>query len=124
MRLHELYFGNIAKSARPLGDGALKRLIIADFGSFDSFENEIRAVCAMRGIGWALLYYDSVSARLFCCWIDEHDKGHPAGCIPLLVLDLFEHAYLHDYGTKRQDYVDAVWKVIDWKSVENRLNCR
>ena len=61
----------------------------------------------MRGIGWAILAYDKESDKLFNIWINEHDVGHLAGAIPLLVMDVFEHAFMLDYGLNRADYIDA-----------------
>jgi len=84
------------------------------------WEKDSRAMAAMRGIGWVILYYDKQADRLFNVWINEHDVGHFSGCAPLLAIDVFEHAYLIDYGTKRADYIDAFMKVIDWKVVEKR----
>jgi len=75
----------------------------------------------MRGIGWVVLYYDSQSGRLFNVWINEHDAGHLAGAIPLLVMDVFEHAFMIDYGLKRADYIEAFFKAIDWSAVSERF---
>ena len=75
----------------------------------------------MRGIGWVVLYFDKKAGRLFNVWINEHDVGHLAGAEPILVLDIFEHAYMLDYGTKRVDYIAAFMKVVDWGTVANRF---
>ena len=75
----------------------------------------------MRGIGWVILYYDKQADRLFNVWINEHDAGHFAGATPLLVMDVFEHAYIRDYGIKRADYIDVFMKNIDWNTVEERF---
>jgi Fe-Mn family superoxide dismutase len=75
----------------------------------------------MRGIGWAILYYDPKGDRFFNCWVNEHDMGHLAGCKPLLVMDVFEHAFIIDYGTKRAEYIAAFMKAVDWKKVEERM---
>ena len=61
-----------------------------------------------------MLYYDRWAERLFNVWINEHDGGHLCGAAPLLVMDVFEHAYMVDYGLKRADYIDAFCKAIDW----------
>jgi Fe-Mn family superoxide dismutase len=61
----------------------------------------------MRGIGCAILYQDSITGRMQNVWINEHDVGHPASCVPILIMDVFEHAYLTDYGLKRGDYISA-----------------
>ena len=75
----------------------------------------------MRGIGCAILYQDSASGALCNCWINEHDVGHRTGCHPILILDVFEHAFLVDYGLERPDYIAALFKHIDWKIAEARL---
>jgi Fe-Mn family superoxide dismutase len=121
MRLHEYYFNNLG-GARPLGeDSKLAKKLVESFGSIDAWEKDFRATGAMRGIGWAVLYQDATDGRLINFWINEHDEGHPAGCMPILVMDVFEHAYMLDFGLKRADYIDAFFKSIDWKTAEARL---
>jgi Fe-Mn family superoxide dismutase len=121
MRLHEYYFENLGGKGRLEKTGKLYKKIYVEFGSFEAWEKEFRAVGMMRGIGWAVLYQDPLTGRLFNFWINEHDVGHPAGCAPLLILDVFEHAFLIDYGLKRADYIEAFFKNIQWKAVEERL---
>ncbi len=75
----------------------------------------------MRGIGWAVLYQDASTGRLMNFWINEHDVAHPAGCTPLLIMDVFEHAFMLDYGLKRADYIEAFFKNINWSAVEARV---
>lgn len=120
MRLHELYFGNLGgKGDAPAG--RLAEALTKEFGSIDAFRKDLLATGALRGIGWVVLYRDGQSGRLFNAWVNEHDVGHPAGATPLLVLDVFEHAFLTDYGLKRADYLEAWWKAIDWTAVEARM---
>jgi Fe-Mn family superoxide dismutase len=122
MRLHEYYFENMKKESVSLNqDGALAQKIVAEFGSVENWEKDFRAVGAMRGIGWVVLYYDRVGERLMNMWVNEHDVGHLAGCAPLLVMDVFEHAFMVDYGLKRADYVAAFFAAIDWSVVEQRF---
>ncbi len=121
MRLHELYFGNLGGSGDSAAAVKLSSAIAASFGSMGAWEKEYRATAAMRGIGWAVLYRDSAGDRLFNAWINEHDVGHPAGCQPILVLDVFEHAFMIDYGLKRADYIEAFFRNIDWQAAEVRL---
>ncbi|OGY66944.1 MAG: superoxide dismutase [Candidatus Harrisonbacteria bacterium RIFCSPLOWO2_02_FULL_45_10c] len=122
MRLHELYFENMAKSGTPLAsDGALADAIRKEFGSLDLWQKDFTSMGAMRGIGWTILYQDPIGNRLFNVWVNEHDLGHLAGCKPLLVLDVFEHAYMLDYGLKRADYINAFLQSIDWKTVSQRF---
>jgi Fe-Mn family superoxide dismutase len=122
MRLHELYFGNLGDKEPLNPDGRLARKLAENFGSTDAWEKDFRAVGAMRGIGWAVLYEDSASGRLINFWVNEHDVSHPAGATPILIMDVFEHAFMLDYGLKRADYIEAFFKNIDWQSVEKRLN--
>jgi len=75
----------------------------------------------MRGIGWVVLYQDDTNGWLFNQWIGEHDGGHPAGCRPILIMDVFEHAYMLDYGLKKADYIEAFFKNINWDAVEARV---
>jgi Fe-Mn family superoxide dismutase len=123
MRMHELYFGNLMKGGSSLSEAEeLKKKIEENFESVENWEKDFRATLAMRGIGWAVLYYDTEAERLFNTWIGEHDGGHLASCVPLLVIDAFEHAYIADYGTKRPDYIESMMKVICWHIVGGRFN--
>jgi Fe-Mn family superoxide dismutase len=121
MRLHELYFGNLGGKEPLAQDSQLMKKIAENFGSFDKWAADFKATGAMRGIGWVVLYEDPKSGRLFNTWINEHDVGHLAGGQPLLIMDVFEHAYIPDYGLKRGDYIQAFFDNIDWKAVEGRL---
>ncbi|HMK60074.1 MAG TPA: Fe-Mn family superoxide dismutase [Dissulfurispiraceae bacterium] len=121
MRLHEYYFENLGgKSALDKG-GKLAKKLVASFGNLDAWEKDFKAVGAMRGIGWAVLYQDTAADRLINFWINEHDTAHPAGCTPLLIMDVFEHAFMIDYGLKRADYIEAFFKNINWAAIEGRL---
>lgn len=121
MRLHELYFGNLAKGGKEIDKKSdLFKKIEADFGSFENWLKDFKATGAMRGIGWVILAFDPEGERLFNVWINEHDVGHLAGAVPLLVMDVFEHAFITDYGLKRADYIEAFTKAIDWKTVTDR----
>jgi Fe-Mn family superoxide dismutase len=117
MRLHELFFRCLSKEPKPMTE-ALKSALTREFGSVESWEKELKAICTMRGIGWGVLYYDISTGRLFNCWINEHDVGHLSTCAPILIIDVFEHAFMIDYGLKRADYVEAVFKNINYAEVE------
>ena len=121
MRLHEYYFENLGGKGGLDQGSKLYRKVFEDFGSYENWEKDFKATGAMRGIGWVVLYQDIASGRLMDCWINEHDVGHPAGCAPILILDVFEHAFMIDYGLRRPDYINAFFKNIDWKTVEERL---
>lgn len=121
MRLHELYFDNIAKHGVALSERSLKQKIESTWESFENWEKEFRAMATMRGIGWVVLAHDKKDGKLFNVWINEHDGGSLTGLTPLLVVDVFEHAFMLDYGLKRADYVNAVMSAIDWHAVEERM---
>ena len=121
MRLHEYYFENLGGKGALDKSGKLGKKLAEEFGSYEDWEKDFRATATMRGIGWAILYQDNLTGRLWNQWINEHETGHPAGCIPLLVLDVFEHAFMIDYGLKRADYIEAFFKNINWSAVESRL---
>ena len=121
MRLHEYYFDNLGGKGALDKSGRLSRKLAADFGSYEDWEKDFKGTGTMRGIGWAILYQDNISGTLMNQWINEHETGHPAGCIPILVMDVFEHAFITDYGLKRADYIEAFFKNIDWNVVESRL---
>ncbi|MDA8239993.1 MAG: Fe-Mn family superoxide dismutase [Nitrospiraceae bacterium] len=121
MRLHEYYFENLGGKAPLDKYGPLGKQMQCDFGSYEMWEKDFRATGSMRGIGWAVLYQDSVNRRLFNFWINEHDVSHPAGCAPILIMDVFEHAFMIDYGLKRADYIESFFKNIDWAAAGSRV---
>ncbi|MBI5050507.1 MAG: superoxide dismutase [Nitrospirae bacterium] len=121
MRLHEYYFENMVGKGEINREGRLIKKLTGDFGSYEAWEKDFRATGTMRGIGWVVLYQDTASNKLINFWINEHDVSHPAGCNPILVMDVFEHAFMIDYGLKRADYIEAFFKNIDWKETEARL---
>ncbi|MBU5613925.1 superoxide dismutase [Geomonas azotofigens] len=121
MRLHELYFENLGGNHPINQDGRLAARLHQDFGSYDEWVQDFKSVGAMRGIGWAILYQDVHSGRLMNCWINEHDVGHPACCVPILVMDVFEHAFMTDYGLKRADYINSFFQNIEWTKAEERM---
>src|SRR4030042_888997 len=95
MRLHEYYFSNLTKDPKTFDeDSALGTQIKKDFESFENWEKYFRATGARRGIGWGIVYFDLAVGKLFNVWIGEHDTGHFAGGYPILVMDVFGHAYM------------------------------
>ena len=120
MRLHELYFGNMTKGGSVISDGELKSKIESAFGSFENWQKDFMGIGVMRGIGWVVLAYDTEKKMIFNTWIGEHDEGHLVGAVPLLVMDVFEHSYMTDYGLKRADYINVFMKNVDWKVVDSR----
>ncbi|MFH1307364.1 MAG: Fe-Mn family superoxide dismutase [archaeon] len=122
MRLHELYFGNMSSQSKEIDKTTpIYSKISQDFGSFENFEKQFKSIGAMRGIGWAILTYDKETKRLFNTWINEHNTGHLATAVPLLVMDVFEHSFITDYGLKKTDYIENFFKVINWEVVSERF---
>ena len=119
MRVHEYYFENLGGKAAPEKLGKLGQKLAEEFGDWDNWEKDFKGTGAMRGIGWVGLYQDG--DRLINFWINEHDVANPAGCAPLLIMDVFEHAFMVDYGLKRADYVEAFMKNVNWEAVAARL---
>jgi Fe-Mn family superoxide dismutase len=121
MRLHEYYFENLGGKTSLDKNSRLSKKIAEDFSSYEAWEKDFKATGAMRGIGWVVLYQDITNGKLNNFWINEHDVSHPAGGNPILIMDVFEHAFMLDYGLKRADYIGAFFKNINWAVVEARL---
>ncbi len=122
MRLHEAYFENLGGKETLVSSSPLYAQLVTDFGSYDQWKADFMATGAMRGIGWAVLYLDPQSGLLFNTWINEHDVGHLAGGKPILIMDVFEHAYMIDYLLDRAAYIEAFFKNINWDTVNQRYS--
>lgn len=122
MRLHELYFGNLTKEGDTFNENmSVAKSLIERFGSVESFKNNFsKNVGMFRGIGWVALVKRDDSLGVI--WIGEHDEGLLADGKILLIMDVFEHAFISDYGIKRADYINAFMNAIDWRAVEDRFN--
>ena len=121
MRLHEYYFENLGGKGGIKKDGKLAKNITDSFGSYELWEKDFKSTGTMRGIGWVATYQDVTNGNLLNFWINEHDVSHPSGCNPILIMDVFEHAYMIDYGLKKADYIEAFFKNINWSIAESRL---
>jgi len=127
--LHELYFASLGGASAPVAKGqalprpagALAEAIARDFASFDRWRDEFVAMAnaAAGGSGWILLTYIPRDRRLFNQNASEHSQA-VAGGIPILALDMYEHAYHIDFGANARAYVDAFMRNIDWKAVQER----
>ena len=122
MVLHEYYFENLSSNPNKLEDGEIKKAIDATWGSFEAWQEDFIKTGKTRGIGWAILYLDTNNKNLTNHFISEHQNGHISGFRPLLVIDVWEHAYMVDHKAGgRAEYLDACMKSIDWKVVETRF---
>lgn len=122
MILHELYFENLGGKKLLSPKTPLYEKIVKDFGSFDAWRKNFVATGMIRGIGWVILYQDPKSGLLQNIWVDEHHINHIAGGKPLLIMDVWEHAYITEYGLNREGYINAFFKNIDWAVVEKRYS--
>jgi Fe-Mn family superoxide dismutase len=120
MRLHELYFDNLGGNGQVDKKSALYTALNSQFGSFENWKKDFISTGSMRGIGWAILYLDPEENKLINVWINEHDVGHLAGGKPLLVMDVFEHAYMPQYGLDKAKYIEAFFNNINWAVVSSR----
>ncbi|MDH4226327.1 MAG: Fe-Mn family superoxide dismutase [Deltaproteobacteria bacterium] len=117
--LHELYFENLGgKGGAP--SGGLLKAIEADFGSFDKWVEDFKA-SGMAARGWVMLGKCGYDGKLHNWGLDSHNNNFPALATPVLIMDVYEHAYAIDYGVKRPPYIEAFMKNIDWKAAEKRF---
>lgn len=124
MRLHELYFENLGGNGVVSSSSEIYMKLANEFGSFENWKKDFIATGMMRGIGWSVLYFDGQTGRLTNAWINEHDLGHLSGNQPLLIMDVFEHAYMPDYQLDRAGYIQAFFKNIDWQVVTDRFQMK
>ena len=120
MILHEHYFGILKAKQAPLkANSELSKQLDGCFGGFAGWKKQFIAMGQMRGTGWVILYHDPRRNVLTNVWITSHEDGHPAGFTPILVMDVWEHAYMVDRGAAgRHEYVAMFLKNVDWPKVE------
>jgi superoxide dismutase, Fe-Mn family len=122
VRLHELYFDNMTSKPEELRSGRLYDVLGEAYGGFDAWKADFTAVGGMRGIGWAIAYYDVSSKTVRNYWIDDHQNGHISGFVPIVVMDVWEHAFIKDYKpAEKGKYIEAFLTNVDWKACESRL---
>jgi Fe-Mn family superoxide dismutase len=125
MVLHEYYFGNMKKGSTVTDPDKGSRIYKAaeeSFGSYDIWKADFIGVGKMRGVGWAICYENPANGRLSNHWITLHEVGNVSGFNPVLVMDVWEHAFLLDYKpAERPKYIEAFFSNIDWDACENRL---
>ncbi len=120
--LHTLYWYGMDPSGAKAPSGDLAKLIDRDFGSFDAMKKWLAAAAvAVQGSGWAVLGWDPVGKRLMVLQTEQHHKVVSWDLVPLIVIDVWEHAYYLDYQNKRADYVAKVMDILDWDFAGKRL---
>ncbi len=119
VKLHERYFDNLGgPGGAPAG--AIADMLMRDFGSFEKWAAEFSA-CGMASRGWTVLAYDLEEKRLMNILCDVHHQGGIWGAVPVLVLDVYEHAYFIDYATGKKKYVETFMANIDWSAANVQL---
>jgi len=124
MVLHEYYFGNMKQngSGDPDKTSNFFKAAESSFGSYDIWKADFMGVGKMRGVGWAICYENPANGRISNHWITLHETGNVSGFNPVLVMDVWEHAYLLDYKpADRPRYIEAFFSNIDWNALEQRL---
>jgi Fe-Mn family superoxide dismutase len=123
MVLHEYYFGNMKKDGggdAPGGD--FRSAVERSFPSYNIWKADFVSIGKMRGVGWSICFLDPANGRVSNHWIELHQTGNVAGFIPLLVMDVWEHAFLLDYKpADRPKYIDAFMSNVDWGAVAKRV---
>lgn len=125
MVLHEYYFENMMKhgTGDPAKDSAFAKAAEESYGSYDIWKADFNATGKMRGVGWAATYQDPNTGAISNHWIDLHETGNVAGYKPILIMDVWEHAFLKDYApADRPKYIEAFFANIDWDVVSGRLS--
>ncbi|MBI3671749.1 superoxide dismutase [Candidatus Azambacteria bacterium] len=117
--LHEYYFENLGGGGTPTEKA--KEILAKDFGSYEKWEEDFRA-CGLAARVWVVLAYNFEDGKLRNYVSDTHDIGGVWGCMPLLVLDVYEHAYFLDYGTKRKDYIGKFMANVNWDEFVRRYD--
>ena len=124
MVLHEYYFGNMKRDGAgdPDRNSSFFKAAEQSFGNYDIWKADFMGVGKMRGVGWAICYQNPANGRISNHWITLHETGNVSGFVPVLVMDVWEHAFLLDYKpADRPKYIEAFFSNIDWDTCERRL---
>jgi len=121
--LHTIFWNNMKPMGGGMPGGTLEEALTRDFGSMQAFKDQFSSAArTVEGSGWGLLVYEPAAQRLMVCQAEKHQNLTVWGVTPLLVLDVWEHAYYLKYQNRRPAYVDAWWNVVNWADVQQRLN--
>ncbi|OGI72294.1 hypothetical protein A3J61_02185 [Candidatus Nomurabacteria bacterium RIFCSPHIGHO2_02_FULL_38_15] len=123
MRNHEVYFSLLENGAQNINEsGDLHKAITTQWGSFENWLVEFKAIATTRGVGWAMLYYDKTEGKLLNAWVDEQHIGQLQNCKLIIALDMWEHAFVYDYPTsEKKNYIEAFFKNLNWQVAEKRF---
>jgi Fe-Mn family superoxide dismutase len=123
MRNHEIYFQSLSGGAKELSaDSPLRKKIIENQGSFETWLSIFKMLAMTRGIGWAIMWYDKKENRLLNSWVDEQHLGQLQGCTPILALDMWEHSFVADYQPSgKKQYVEDFFANLNWEVIEENF---
>ncbi len=120
---HSVFWNNMSPDGGDKPEGEIAAAIDEYFGSFDKFKAQFTAVATgIQGSGWAILAYDTIAGRLNLFQLFDQQGNIPVGVVPLLMLDMWEHAFYLDYQNVKADYVKAWWNVVNWEDVAQRFD--
>ena len=118
---HSVFWQNMTPNAPEGPTGELAAAIDVSFGSLDAFKKQFTAAAmGLQGSGWAVLAYDTIGGGLVTFQLYDQQGNVPVGTVPLLMLDMWEHAFYLDYKNVKASYVDAWWNVVNWTDVAER----
>jgi len=119
---HSIFWTNLSPDGGDAPVGSLASAIDDNFGSFEKFAAHFTATAlGVQGSGWAVLAWDSIGQKLIIVQLFDQQGNLPAGIVPVLMLDVWEHAYYLDYRNVRADYVKAFWNIVSWSNVQQRF---
>jgi len=123
IRNHEIYFSSLSGGPKELKEDSKLKYAIAQSGlDFEKWLEEFKAMALTRGIGWAMLYYDKETGKLFNTWVDEQHIGNLVGASPILALDMWEHSYYLDYTpAEKKKYIESFFTNLNWEEIENNF---
>jgi len=120
---HSIFWTNLSPDGGDAPVGSLASAIDENFGSFEKFSAHFTATAlGVQGSGWAVLAWDSIGQKLIIVQLFDQQGNLPAGIVPVLMLDVWEHAYYLDYRNVRADYVKAFWNIVSWSNVQQRFD--
>jgi superoxide dismutase, Fe-Mn family len=120
---HSIWWKNLSPDGGDKPTGGLASALDDAFGSFDAFQAQFSAAAnGLQGSGWAVLGYDTLGDKLLTFQLYDQQANVPLGIIPLLQVDMWEHAYYLQYKNVKADYVKAFWNVVNWSDVQSRFN--
>lgn len=122
--LHVVYWNSMSRTGggQPPADSEIAKMLKRDFGSFEAFVGHFSAAGAqVQGSGWAILGYEPLARRLLVLQAEKHQNSHGPGVVPLIALDVWEHAYYLQYQNQRSNYIKAFFNVIHWTDADTRL---